>query len=202
MLRFWILALLVISMTVSGCTAPAPTPQIVEVTRLIVQTAEPMPTYTPYPTLTPWPTNTAYATYTPVPMTATPTNTPMPTETPKPELARDGKTPLFPLGPKECFGEYFAKTTAQRQVYAQSLVGQIVRWEAEVYDADANGRVRIYFESGEPMKLFGAYIQVPKDQAMSLSRDQIVTVEGRITKASKEMIVELELAFADVTLEP
>jgi hypothetical protein len=135
-------------------------------------------------------------------MTPTPTNTPLPTGTPKPQLALDGKTPLFSLSPRECFAEYYAKTTAQRQGYAQSLVGQTVRWEARVYDAEANGRVRIYFESGEPRELFGAYVQVPKDLALTLSRDQIVTIEGRITKAGKDFLVELELELANVTLEP
>lgn len=88
---------LIISILMVGCTAPAPDSaaieKIVEETVSAIPTQTALPTYTPNPTLTPYPTYTNVPTQKPKVIIVTPTNTPTSTLTPTPINSPTPTTP-------------------------------------------------------------------------------------------------------------
>jgi hypothetical protein len=116
-----------------------------------------------------------------------PTATPRPSPTPK---------PIAELTWEEIKGNRETMTDAQWDAYAPTLRGLRVEWTGWVTEAKADGTLWIDMDPpGTFLSVQDVYIKVPRDTVLGYGKDQEITFQGDIQRATSL------LSKASVTLE-
>lgn len=163
--------------------------QVVEVTAtpvpvLVPATAKPIPTVQPtaqkIPTATALPTATA---------TAQPTAISAPKATALP--------PIDPITYKQIEDKYNALTGIQRNSYLPTLVGKHIRWKGQVGEVQDNGDISLNVNQ-QGLTNTVTMNEVPKDIAVSLTRNQSIQFDAIITGADDFMGMQITLKFVSL----
>ncbi len=174
-----IIAILLVVVVGTGCSAPAPT-----ITPVAVPTSTPIPTSTS----TPAPTST---------LAPTSTSTPTPTSTSSsridslvvpPHMQTPTPTPAY-LTVATVGNEWDSLTSAQQEQYSQDIVGEVIRFQGRVLDVwEYRGGFNVFIriQSNAAASLYG----VSTEMALSLQTNQWVRGEG--------VIEGIDAPFADV----
>jgi hypothetical protein len=151
---------------------------------------------------------TPRATRTPRPTrTLVPTRTPVPTATPVPTPTVD-----FALTTAALWSHHKSATELQWPAYVDSIVGKRVAWQGKVLEVSPGGVVKLDPEDAEfsvgdlvahevslrlgKGGLYGITFDLAKEEALKLSKGQVVSIEGRVRS-----IAETGATVVSVTLE-